>query len=105
MFAGSNHLLVSSTKGEVFGIGDNSLGQLGIGEDQPSAKKYQMVDFLKNQKTVKLGGYQNLSFFITEGGTLYYAGQISSQKKIYFPKEAEFFEDDVQVIAAHASQK
>lgn len=75
------HNLAQMLMQKVFGIGDNSLGQLGIGEDQPSAKKYQMVDFLKNQKTVKLGGYQNLSFFITEGGTLYYAGQISSQSK------------------------
>jgi len=40
---GDSHMVVLTDQGEVFGIGDNENGQLGLGREQPWAKSWTRI--------------------------------------------------------------
>ncbi|GCC28861.1 hypothetical protein chiPu_0007295 [Chiloscyllium punctatum] len=74
---GRNHTLVSTEQGNVYAAGDNSEGQLGLG-DTEARTVFQRVEFFTNHKKIKLlAAGSNISAALTENGKLFMWGDNS----------------------------
>ncbi|EGR27148.1 hypothetical protein IMG5_201730 [Ichthyophthirius multifiliis] len=83
--AGSDHIIVSDLEGNVFffvfGMGDNSKGQLSLSQNVQFSKQFQQLNQLKGYNIQKVQAYQNLSMFISKQGELLYTGEYQSGSK------------------------
>ncbi|XP_043556764.1 X-linked retinitis pigmentosa GTPase regulator isoform X1 [Chiloscyllium plagiosum] len=74
---GRNHTLVFTEQGNVYAAGDNSEGQLGLG-DTEARTVFQRVEFFTNHKKIKLlAAGSNISAALTENGKLFMWGDNS----------------------------
>ncbi|XP_060689029.1 X-linked retinitis pigmentosa GTPase regulator-like isoform X2 [Hemiscyllium ocellatum] len=74
---GRNHTLVFTEQGNVYAAGDNSEGQLGLG-DTEARTVFQRVEFFTNHKKIKLlAAGSNISAALTESGKLFMWGDNS----------------------------
>ncbi|XP_072369988.1 uncharacterized protein rpgra [Scyliorhinus torazame] len=74
---GRNHTLVCTEQGTVYATGDNSEGQLGLG-DTEERTTFQRVEFFTNKQKIKrLAAGSNISAALTEDGNLFMWGDNS----------------------------
>ncbi|XP_067896736.1 X-linked retinitis pigmentosa GTPase regulator-like isoform X2 [Heterodontus francisci] len=74
---GRNHTLVCTEKGNIYATGDNSEGQLGLG-DTEERTAFQCVEFFTNKQKIKyLAAGSNISAALTEDGKLFMWGDNS----------------------------
>ncbi|XP_041067079.1 X-linked retinitis pigmentosa GTPase regulator [Carcharodon carcharias] len=74
---GRNHTLVCTEQGNVYATGDNSEGQLGLG-DTEGKTTFQLVEFFTNKQKIKhLAAGSNISAALTENGNLFMWGDNS----------------------------
>ncbi|KAL4508402.1 hypothetical protein ABPG72_003706 [Tetrahymena utriculariae] len=94
---GNNHMIISDENGKVYGLGDNSKGQLALGYKNQFVNQFEQIEQLKGSKVVKVRAFSDASLFFTDDGVLFYTGQISASKSIDYVKETEF-SDDVKIV-------
>ncbi|XP_078415890.1 uncharacterized protein rpgra isoform X2 [Cetorhinus maximus] len=74
---GRNHTLVCTEQGNVYATGDNSEGQLGLG-DTEGKTTFQRVESFTNKRKIKhLAAGSNISAALTENGNLFMWGDNS----------------------------
>ena len=76
MACGANHSHLLSSGGEVYSMGSNRYGQLGLGFDESSLKKVEYPTLIANLKATKIrcGDYHSLA--IDDKGMAYGWGQL-----------------------------
>uniref|UniRef100_UPI00398F680E X-linked retinitis pigmentosa GTPase regulator-like isoform X2 n=1 Tax=Pristiophorus japonicus TaxID=55135 RepID=UPI00398F680E len=74
---GRNHTLVCTEQGNVYAAGDNSEGQLGLGDNEERTI-FQRIEFFTDKQKIKhLAAGSNISAALTEDGNLFMWGDNS----------------------------
>ena len=71
--AGVNHTLFLKSDGSLWGIGDNSIGQFGVGTSGPDNQTNRPQRILASGVTAMAGGYAH-TLFIKSDGSLWTMG-------------------------------
>ncbi|XP_078265302.1 X-linked retinitis pigmentosa GTPase regulator isoform X2 [Rhinoraja longicauda] len=74
---GRNHTLIWTEQGNIYAAGDNSEGQLGLGDNEERTT-FQRVEYFKGKRKIKqLAAGSNISAALTEDGNLFMWGDNS----------------------------
>ncbi|XP_078088699.1 X-linked retinitis pigmentosa GTPase regulator-like isoform X2 [Mustelus asterias] len=77
---GRNHTLVCTEQGNLYASGDNSEGQLGLGDTEEKTT-FQRVEFFTHKQKIKhLAAGSNISAALTDDGQLYTFGESDNGK-------------------------
>ncbi|XP_051871021.1 X-linked retinitis pigmentosa GTPase regulator-like isoform X2 [Pristis pectinata] len=74
---GRNHTLVWTEQGNIYAAGDNSEGQLGLGDNEERTVFQRVEFFTDKQKIKQLAAGSNISAALTEDGNLFMWGDNS----------------------------
>lgn len=107
---GGSHVLFLSAKGEVYGLGSNQCGQLGLGDlENRKNEVVKLIGFPTNTKITKISAGNYHSLFISMEGQVYGCGansdgQLSYFRGIDFNKITHIkFDEDVKINIISAS--
>jgi len=73
---GLHHILILTTAGDVYAVGDNTYGQLGVGSSYPSTSVPYKLTGLENIKAIAAGNYHSL--FLDNEGSVWACGRNDS---------------------------
>ena len=103
--AGDNHYGIIDQKGNLYMVGNNEKGQLGVGKDVKKSKIPILVKFPGNtQKVIGISTGFNVSGAVTKDGKVYIWGyndirsSPSNQKIIWLPKELALSKKAVNIV-------